>query len=117
MEINQYQIETKRTLANLENNPLDILHMCLGLQTESAEISDVFKKKLAYNKDIDWVNVKEEIGDLMWYISNFCNLNNWDLREILSTNIQKLKIRFPEKFEENQAINRNLEQERKTFEK
>ena len=53
----------------------------------------------------------------MWYISNFCNLNNWDLREILSTNIQKLKIRFPEKFEENQAINRNLEQERKTLEK
>ena len=82
-----------------------------------AEISDVFKKKLAYNKDIDWVNVKEEIGDLMWYISNFCNLNNWDLREILNTNIQKLKIRFPEKFEENQAINRNLEQERKTLEK
>jgi len=117
MEISQYQIETKRTLANLETNPLDILHMCLGLQTESAEISDVFKKKLAYNKDIDWINVKEEIGDLMWYISNFCNLNNWDLREILDTNIEKLKIRFPEKFEEKQAIYRNIEQERKTLEK
>ena len=91
--------------------------MCLGLQTESAEISDVFKKKLAYNKDIDWVNVKEEIGDLMWYIANLCNLNEWDLENILETNINKLKIRFPEKFTNDLAINRDLLEERKTLEK
>jgi len=91
--------------------------MALGMQTEAAEISDVFKKKLAYNKDIDWVNVKEEIGDLMWYIMNLCTFNNFDLEEILQTNIDKLRVRFPEKFTEENALNRNLEQERKTLEK
>jgi NTP pyrophosphatase (non-canonical NTP hydrolase) len=63
MDIKEYQKQAERTLVKLEKNSYDLLHMCLGLQTESAEISDVFKKKLAYNKDIDWINVKEEIGD------------------------------------------------------
>jgi NTP pyrophosphatase (non-canonical NTP hydrolase) len=117
MSIKEYQKQAERTLVKLEKNSYDLLHMCLGLQTESAEISDVFKKKLAYNKDIDWVNVKEEIGDLMWYIANLCNLNEWDLENILETNINKLKIRFPEKFTNDLAINRDLLEERKTLEK
>jgi len=116
MTLKEYKIESKRTCPNLNTNAENLLHMALGMQTEAAEISDVFKKKLAYNKDIDWVNVKEEIGDLMWYIMNLCTFNNFDLEEILQTNIDKLRVRFPEKFTEENAINRNLEEERKQLE-
>ena len=68
-------------------------------------------------RDLNTQNIKEEIGDLMWYIMNLCTFNNFDLEEILQTNIDKLRIRFPEKFTEENALNRNLEQERKTLEK
>lgn len=116
MTLKEYKIESKRTCPKLSTNSEDLLHMALGMQTEAAEISDVFKKKLAYNKDIDWVNVKEEIGDLMWYIMNLCTFNDFDLEEILQTNIDKLKARFPDKFTEEKALNRNLQVERKILE-
>jgi NTP pyrophosphatase (non-canonical NTP hydrolase) len=95
---------------------MDDLHMVLGMQTEAAEIADVYKKTIAYRKPLDFVNIKEEIGDLMWYVANLCNMNGWDLREILDTNIAKLEARYPEKFTEEQAINRNLVAEREILE-
>ena len=116
IEVKEYQQKASRTLASLGSSLNDDIHMVLGMQTESAELSDVFKKKLAYNKEVDWVNAKEEIGDLMWYIANFCNLHDWDLREIMDTNIRKLEARYPEKFTEEGAINRNLVTERQILE-
>jgi len=112
MEINEYQLKAARTNAQLENHLMDNLHMVLGMQTESAEIADVFKKHIAYKKEIDWVNIKEELGDVMFYIANMCNINGWDLRDILETNIKKLEARYPEKFNEENALNRNLDKER-----
>ena len=88
------------------------MHMVLGMLTETGEIADVYKKNLAYKKPVDLVNVKEEIGDLMWYISELCNYYNWDLEDILQTNIDKLRARFPEKFTTDNAINRDLITER-----
>lgn len=116
MEIQEYQNKALRTCANLENNLQDNIHMSLGLVTESGEIADVFKKAIAYNKDIDWINIKEEIGDVMWYIANFCNINNWDLRDIMEINIKKLEARYPDKFTTNNAINRDLVKERSILE-
>ena len=118
MNLKDYQEQAKRTCPSLEGGQLnDLIHMSLGIQTEAAEIADLLKKRLAYKKDIDWVNMKEEVGDTMWYIANLCNINNWNLEDILETNINKLKVRYPEKFSEDKAINRNLDAERKELEK
>lgn len=116
MEYKEYQKEAQRTCAKLANNSTDNIHMLLGMQTEIAELADVFKKKLAYGKPIDWVNVKEELGDLMFYIANFCTINGLDLEEIMETNINKLRARYPEKFTQENALKRDLENERKILE-
>jgi len=116
MNIEQYQKESIRTLAKCDTDLLDDLHMILGMQTEAAEIADLYKKHIAYGKTLDLVNLKEEIGDLMWYIANMCNLHGWDLLEILATNIEKLKARYPDKFTNEQALNRDLVKERDILE-
>lgn len=116
MNYKEYQKEAARTCASLKSEMENNLHMMLGMQTETAELSDVFKKHLAYGKDIDWVNIKEEIGDLMFYIANFCNMNVIDLEQVMQTNIDKLRARFPEKFTQENALNRDLETERKILE-
>lgn len=117
VNIKEYQNKVNRTRANLDSNLMDNIHMVLGMQTESAEIADVFKKKLAYAKDIDLINVQEELGDIMWYIANMCNINEWNLEDILLQNINKLNIRFPEGFSQDLALNRNLLAERVELEK
>ena len=116
MEIQTYQFKATRTLAKIDGNILDDLHMVLGMQTEVAEIADAYKKHIAYKKPIDYVNIKEELGDAMWYIANLCNIHGWDLRDILATNIAKLEARYPEKFTEENALNRDLVIEREILE-
>lgn len=117
MDIKEYQNKVNRTRAKLDSVLMDNIHMVLGMQTESAEIADVFKKKLAYGKDVDYINVKEELGDLMWYIANMCNINDWNLEDILTTNINKLNVRFPQGFTQDSALDRNLDAERIELEK
>lgn len=116
MQIKEYCEKAKRTLADLKYREKDNLHMILGMTTEVGELADIYKKNLAYKKDIDEVNAKEELGDITWYIANMCNINGWDLEEILETNIAKLQTRYPEKFTEFNATNRNLDKERQVLE-
>lgn len=116
MQIAEYVALSERTTAKLETNEMDNLHMVLGMVTEVGELADVFKKFMAYGKPIDWINTEEEIGDLMFYIAGFCRINGFDLEAILGNNIQKLRIRYPERFTQENAINRNLEKERKVLE-
>lgn len=120
MEYKDYQKESKRTCPNL-NDQLrqglaDEMHMVLGISTEAGELLDAYKKHFAYGKELDKINVGEEIADIMWYVSNLCRMLNIDMEEMLQRNISKLKARYPEKFDEIKALNRNLEKEREILE-
>jgi NTP pyrophosphatase (non-canonical NTP hydrolase) len=116
MKLKEYQEWTKNTCAKLDNQVLDTIHMLMGMTTEVGELTDCFKKQLAYNKEIDFINVAEEIGDIMFYIASFCRINNLDLENIIETNAKKLESRYPEKFTEYHAINRDLKKERQILE-
>jgi NTP pyrophosphatase (non-canonical NTP hydrolase) len=116
MDIKTYTQEAERTTAKLDNELLDNLHYLIGMMTEIGELIDPFKKNMAYEKPIDYVNIQEEVGDLMWYLANFCRINNFDLEKIMQNNIDKLRARYPEKFTSENAINRDLNKERKILE-
>lgn len=117
MDIKTYQEKAARTLSTCETPILDDLHMVLGMQTEVAEIADNYKKHIAYGRELDDVNTKEELGDSIWYMANLCNIKGWDLRDILETNIKKLEARYPEKFTNEKATNRDLIKEREILER
>lgn len=121
MEYKNYQEESQRTFSYrsepLSESQTDLLHCAIGLSTEAGELLDAFKKHIYYNKPLDVVNVGEEVADCMWYISNLCRLGGIDFEKILDNNINKLRVRYPEKFTNENATNRNLEAERKELEK
>lgn len=111
------QLGCPRTSEPTRASPIDNAHMVLGMVTEVAEIADVFKKDMAYGKPIDWVNVGEEIGDLMFYVVNFCRINGIVLEHELQKNVNKLLVRYPVEFTGEQAIHRNVAAERIELEK
>lgn len=94
----------------------EVIHYVLGLCTETGELQDAVKKYIAYGKPVDVVNIKEELGDLMWYIARLCATYGFTLEEVMETNINKLKTRYGEKFTENAALNRDLDKERRILE-
>lgn len=89
-----------------------LLHASIGLTTESGEFIDALKKYIFYGKPIDEVNLAEELGDLFWYIGLACDELGVDFESVWEKNIAKLKARYPEKFTEKAALNRNLNKER-----
>jgi NTP pyrophosphatase (non-canonical NTP hydrolase) len=93
-----------------------LTHYAFGLATEVAEVQDILKKRLAYGKPIDLVHLKEELGDMLWYLARLCGEFEFTFEELMETNIAKLKARYGEKFTETAALNRNLENERKVLE-
>lgn len=115
--IEQYQKDASRTFLSKEDKTIDIFHCIVGMQTELGELADAYKKHIFYGKELDITNVSEEIFDLLWYAVNLARIENIDLVKGMQNNIAKLKVRFPDKFTEQNAIDRNLEAERKELEK
>lgn len=95
-------------------NP-DFLHAALGLYTEATELLEAILAALQ-GGDFDQVNVFEECGDAEWYLAMLYRALARTPEEAKRINIDKLKARYPEKFETEQAIERDLEKERKILE-
>lgn len=113
MDIQSYQKLAARTLPRLSSEQEDIQHMLFGMMTELGELVDSYKKHYAYGKTLDSTNVMEELGDIMWYWAGMCTITGINAPTTLQLNIDKLKARYPEKFDQDLAINRDLEQERR----
>ena len=94
-----------------------LLHACMGMQTETGEFTDALKKSIFYGKTLDVVNLKEELGDLLWYISITMDELGTNYDAEMQRVINKLKSRYPEKFTEEKAENRDLKTEREILEK
>lgn len=116
MDFKEYTEEVRRTVAHLPNSFQDQLHMSIGISTEANEILDAYKKSFAYDKSLDVINVGEEIGDLMWYVANLTRMLDLDFEKILQINLDKLRARYPDKFNVEKAANRDLKREREILE-
>lgn len=93
-----------------------LIHATLGMVTEAAELADMLKKHLFYGRPLDLVNAAEEVGDSMWYVGLAVDVLHTTMNEILTMNHEKLRLRYPEKFTEHHAENRNLTAERALLE-
>ena len=72
----------------------NLLHMGVGVSTEANELLDAIKKHTIYQKPLDVENVKEELGDLLFYMSNLMQSVGLSFEEILQHNIDKLSVRY-----------------------
>ena len=71
-----------------------ILHMAVGVSGESGELLDAIKKAVIYRKELDVENVKEEIGDCLFYLQGLCNAIDYSLSEAMTDNKAKLEKRY-----------------------
>ena len=99
-----------------KSTSMDLLHASMGLTTEASEFQDALKKHIFYGKPLDTVNLKEEIGDILWYCAIALEALNTDFESVMETNISKLAARYPEKFTEEAAKKRDLNKEREILE-
>lgn len=77
-------------------------------------LQDYVKKYIAYNKPINEEKETEILKAILYNISQMYGMIN--VEKSLQNNIDKLKVRFPDKFSEELANNRNLILEREKLE-
>lgn len=77
-----------------------VVNACLGLSGEVGELNDMVKKSVFHGHALEESAVKKELGDILWYVALFCDSFGFDIEEIATMNIDKLKERYPEGFSE-----------------
>lgn len=106
MNINEYQKLAMTTLNPKLNKKEVLINGVMGLCGESGEVIDHVKKHLAQGHELDKDKMVKELGDVAWYLAETAYALDVELEEVFVKNIEKLKKRYPEGFDENRSIQR-----------
>jgi NTP pyrophosphatase (non-canonical NTP hydrolase) len=71
-----------------------MLHMAVGVSGEAGELLDAVKKHCVYQKQIDLDNIKEEAGDILFYLTGLLNELDMSLEDCINANTEKLSRRY-----------------------
>jgi NTP pyrophosphatase (non-canonical NTP hydrolase) len=74
---------------------LQLTHSALGIAGESGELVGAIKKTILYDQPLDRENVKEEIGDILWYVALLLETIGSNFDEVATMNFNKLEKRYP----------------------
>jgi len=104
-------------LQKFDSREVDLLHAALGKLTEAGEVMEnVFAFVSSDKQNYDVKNTIEEVGDGFWYDAILLRDAGVSIEECMDKNINKLLARYPEKFNTEDALNRDTEAERKAME-
>ena len=106
MNIMDYQIKAKRTINKSLQDDERIAELVFGVNGEIGEVTELLKKSIYHGHSLEIKKLAEEIGDVMWYLTNIATLYGIPMTYILEANIKKLEERYPEGFSEEKSINR-----------
>ena len=122
-QLAQFTVDARRTEPDYEKlverftpHTIRLLYAAMGMSTEANELLDMVRAHIFYGKPLDRTNGIEEMGDSSWYSRIGCDELGMEYIEVIRRNIAKLKARYPVKFTEENALNRDLEAERVVLE-
>jgi len=105
LTMNEYQKLAARTI-NEKLTPRKMEdHAKCGMVGEIGEINSIYQK-VYQEHPIDYYHIKKELGDLLWFIAEYCTAMNWELGDVAQMNIDKLRARYPEGFETERSLHR-----------
>lgn len=107
----EFEFHNKHFYYVLKNN--DYMEM---LQVEISKLTDMEKKMFAYKKPIEEYDLQQQVIKIAQRLNDAYAHFNSNPFVGMERNIAKLKARFPDKFTEHAANNRDLEKERKILE-
>jgi NTP pyrophosphatase (non-canonical NTP hydrolase) len=94
--LNEYQEAADLTLQGKVADPETIFIALLGLAGETGELLTLYKKFLRDGPSFEPMNsrLREELGDILWYVSTLCSHFHLPLSEVASANLAKTAARW-----------------------
>ncbi len=107
-EFEDYQQAAKRTLNSKPADIYQLANLGMGLAGEAGEVCDYLKKVVFHGHQADRDKVCDELGDVLWYLANLASAFNLSLDLVAENNVEKLKKRYPQGFEEVRSQKREI---------
>lgn len=95
MNFNTYQ-KKACTTATERAKELGVFYAALGISGEAGEVAEKVKKTYRdCNGDftVSLLDIKKELGDLLWYVAFMCSSLGIELDEVAQMNLKKLASR------------------------
>jgi NTP pyrophosphatase (non-canonical NTP hydrolase) len=108
MTIKEYQKLAMTTLNPALDQKDVLINGVMGLCGESGEAIDIVKKWLAQGHELDKEKLAKELGDIAWYLAETATALDLNLEDIFEANIEKLRRRYPEGFDSQRSIHREI---------
>jgi NTP pyrophosphatase (non-canonical NTP hydrolase) len=109
MDANTYQQLALRTETPGRSTEERLLNAALGLCGESGEFADSLKKAQFHGHTLDGEHLRQELGDVLWYVALACDALDLQLADVMEENIEKLRRRYPEGFSSERSLQREHE--------
>lgn len=86
----------KLLFKEMDTPSASLMHAGIGIDGEAGELLDTLKKHWVYNKPLDYDNIEEEMGDMLFYFVWLMQYLELDLEKLLRRNEEKLGLRYPD---------------------
>lgn len=97
INFNEYQKKSRETYGEIKTHNNPIVYPTLGLVNEAGEVAGKVKKVFRDKKgvfDAEAVaDIKDELGDVLWYFTQICTNLGLTLDEVAQGNIEKIMSR------------------------
>jgi len=96
---NEYQELASRTIDPDATKADKEYHALHGMVGEIGELHSIYQKRYQGHYETSDEHRMKEVGDLLWFLAEYCTACGWTLEEVMQMNIDKLKARYPEGFD------------------
>lgn len=105
MDFQEYQEQARRT--QRKDLPLWATreHALYGLASEVGEVLGVHQK-VHQGHPLDENALRLELGDVLWFVSELCDVYGWRIEDIAQANLIRLRNRYPREFTPEQSLHR-----------
>lgn len=104
---NEYQRLAARTISSDLNTIQKEYHALHGMVSEIGELHSIYQKMYqGHTTTVE--HAQKELGDLLWFIAEYCTVYGWELEDIMQMNIDKLKARYPKGFSTENSLHRKV---------
>ncbi len=110
MDEQEYLHEILRTTTAGKMSRSERLALCgLGIAGEAGEVADLVKKHLFLDRPLSSAQVKEELGDVLWYLTLLAYEYGCTLEDVMTANVMKLRARYPNGYDPDRSRQREEE--------
>ncbi len=92
MRLNEYQVETSKTIERYFFNSAMEEHALHGMATELGKLNALYLREQQGSKEDQEQLKRNRMGDMLRYFAEYCTAHNWSMDDIAQESLHRMQI-------------------------